>query len=67
MVDNDEYINNNLMINYDSKRFNAENSSSNSNRNNPDIQFHSRSQLNPRRRKIFFSFLYLFEIYYLKV
>jgi hypothetical protein len=54
MVDNDEYINNNLMINYDSKRFNAENSSSNSNRNNPDIQFHSRSQLNPRRRKIRF-------------
>lgn len=52
MVDNnDEYLNDNIMINYDSKRFSLENCL-NSHRNPSDIEFHS----NTKRRKFQFIF-----------
>lgn len=63
MVDNDEYINDNLMINYDTKRFSLDNSC-HSNRNTSDIQFHSRNHLNQRRRNFSF-FLFFFFCFYL--
>ncbi len=59
MVDNDEYINDNLIINYDSKRFSLENCLNSYRNNSTDIQFHSK---NKRRMFIlsFSSYLYLF-------
>jgi hypothetical protein len=58
MVDNDEYLNDNIIINYDSKRFSLENCL-NLNQNPTDIQFHSRTILNHsnnhKRRKFVFS------------
>lgn len=59
MVDNDEYINDNLIINYDSKRFSLDNCL-NSHRNNhhqTDIHFHSK---NTKRRKFLIRFFYFF-------
>lgn len=58
MVDNnDEYLNDNIMINYDSKRFSLENCL-NSHRNPTDIDIHS----NNKRRKFYYSlFIYLFK------
>ena len=56
MVDtNDEYVNDNLMINYDSKRFSLE-SCLNSHRNQTDTPFHS----NNKRRKFCFFYLFFF-------
>ncbi|CAF3964633.1 unnamed protein product [Rotaria sp. Silwood1] len=44
MVDNnDEYLNDNIMINYDSKRFSLENCL-NSHRNPSDIEYHSNTK-----------------------
>jgi hypothetical protein len=45
MVDNDNYVNDNLIINYDSKRFSLENClNSYRNNNSTDIQFHSKNK-----------------------
>jgi hypothetical protein len=49
MVDNDEYVNDNLIINYDSKRFSLDNCLNSHRNNQTDIHFHSKN----KRRKFF--------------
>jgi len=44
MVDNDNYVNDNLIINYDSKRFSLENCLNSYRNNSTDIQFHSKNK-----------------------
>lgn len=50
MVDNDEYVTDNLIINYDSKRFSLDNCLNSHRNNQTDIHFHSK---NNKRRKFF--------------
>ena len=51
MVDNDNYVNDNLIINYDSKRFSLENCLNSYRNNSTDIQFHSKN-----KRRMFIHF-----------
>ena len=47
MVDNDNFLNDHLIINYDSKRFSLENCLNSYRNNSTDIQIHSKN----KRRK----------------